>query len=73
MSTKLYTEPAPFTYEVGIDEPVHPDVDITLRFREYALGECEYGCKIYRDPISGVKVLAHFSVYGCTKKKQEIV
>lgn len=72
MATLVYVDPLPFTYEVGINEPIHPDIDITLRFIEVEMSDCKYGCKIYQDPISGVKVLAHFGVYGCTKKKQDV-
>lgn len=56
-----------FTYEVGIKEPVHPDPTVAARFVEHAMSDCEYGCKIYIDPVSGVKVLAHYSGYGCKK------
>ena len=31
--------------------------------REVALGPC--GCKVYADPRSAVRVLAHNSAYGC--------
>lgn len=53
------------TYEVGIDEPVHPDPSIALRMNEFAMSDCKYGCKIYKDPISGILVLAHNRIYGC--------
>jgi hypothetical protein len=54
-----------FTYEVGIDEPAHPDQDIAMRFVEVAMSDCKYGCKIYADPYSEVRVLVHSRVYGC--------
>ena len=71
MAVKVYEEPLPYTYEVGIDEPVHPDPSISFRFNEYAMSDCEYGCKIYKDPLSGVKVLAHMKMYGCRKLTKE--
>jgi len=54
------------TYEVGINEPVHPDFPIAMRFEEVAMSDCKNGCKIYADPRSRVRVLAHNRVYGCT-------
>jgi hypothetical protein len=54
------------TYETGINEPIHPDFSIAIRFEEVAMSDCKYGCKIYADPRSRVRVLAHNRVYGCT-------
>jgi hypothetical protein len=56
------------TYEVGIDELLHPDPSIRQRFREVALSDCEHGCKIFADPLSSVRVLAHERIYGCRKR-----
>jgi hypothetical protein len=56
------------TYEVGVNEPVHPDLSIALRMREHAMSNCEFGCKIYADPLSRVRVLAHNRTYGCNKQ-----
>jgi hypothetical protein len=56
-----------FTYEVGTDEPPHPEMDIAARFVEVAMSDCKYGCKIYADPYSEVRVLVHSAVYGCRK------
>jgi hypothetical protein len=56
-----------FTYEVGTDEPPHPDQDIAQRFVEIAISDCKYGCKIYADPFSEVRVLVHSRIYGCDK------
>lgn len=58
----------PFTYEVGVGEPIHPDLSVAVRMEEAAIGPCEYGCKIYADPRSRVQVLVHNSAYGCTKE-----
>jgi len=55
------------TYEVASNEPLHPDPEVASRMQEFALGDCGYGCKIYADPRSNVKVLAHNSSYGCPK------
>lgn len=56
------------TYEVSHNEPLHPDPAVNARFREIGIGNtCQYGCKIYGDPKSAVKVLAHNSAYGCKK------
>lgn len=61
-------EPEPYyTYEVGIDEKVHPDENLAMRFVEVAMSRCECGCKIYADPYSAVRVLVHSRVYGCRK------
>lgn len=64
--------PTEYTYETGIDEAIHPDFMVSTRFIEIAMGDCVYGCKIYADPRSNVKVLAHNKVYGCTKDKAAI-
>ena len=56
-----------FTYETSCFEPLHPDPEVASRFREFELSNCEFGCKIYADPLSNVKVLAHNSMYGCRK------
>jgi hypothetical protein len=63
----LIDDTTEITYAVGIHEPIHPDMDVALRMEEYAMSRCEYGCKIYKDPRSDVKVLAHSRAYGCTK------
>lgn len=60
-------KPMDVTYEVSYNEPIHPDVNVVVRMREVAIGNCEYGCKIYADPRSAVRVLAHNNNYGCTK------
>lgn len=57
----------PVTYEVGTSEPVHKDPAIAARFTEVRLSDCRHGCKIYGDPRSNVRVLAHNAVYGCHK------
>lgn len=54
------------TYEAGINEPVHPDFSIAIRMEEVAISDCTFGCKIYADPRSRVRVLAHSRAYGCT-------
>lgn len=56
-----------FTYEVGYQEKIHPDPDIDARFHEVALSNCKYGCKIYKDSASEVRVLHHNNIYGCKK------
>ena len=58
-------DPTYFTYEVGSKEALHPDPTVVARMRESGIGHNEFGCKIYSDPLSNVKVLAHHSVYGC--------
>lgn len=55
------------TYETSINEPIHPDMSVRSRMTEVALSDCEFGCKIYADPKSNVRVLAHNAVYGCRK------
>lgn len=55
------------TYEVSGTEPLHPDPQVAARMREVALSDCEFGCKIYADPRSEVRVVAHHRVYGCRK------
>lgn len=56
-----------YDYEVSHDEPLHDDLSITMRMREVELSNCEFGCKIYADPESELRVLAHNVVYGCRK------
>lgn len=56
------------TYEVGGKERLHPDPTVVARMREVGMTKtCGYGCKIYGDPRSNVRVLAHNSSYGCPK------
>lgn len=57
----------PVTYEVGSMEVIHPDPEVRNRMTESRFGDCEFGCKIYADPRSNVRVLAHNSAYGCPK------
>lgn len=54
------------TYEVGINEALHPDFSVAMRLAEVAMSDCKYGCKIYADPRSRLRVLAHSRAYGCT-------
>ena len=70
MTVMTYSYPGGivFTYEVSHNEPLHPDPTVVARLREVDLSTtCEFGCKIYGDPKSAVRVLAHNSAYGCTK------
>lgn len=58
-----------FTYEVSYNEPLHPDPEVCARMREAGFSTtCEFGCKIYADPRSKVRVLAHNSNYGCFRE-----
>jgi hypothetical protein len=61
-----------FTYEAGTDEAIHPDTTICWRFIEVAMSDCEFGCKIYADPRSNVRVLKHYAGYGCDSTKLAI-
>lgn len=63
----MFDRDVSFTYEVSSGEPIHPDPAVAARFREADIGDCGYGCKIYADPRSNVRVLAHHRVYGCRK------
>lgn len=57
------------TYVVNIgSESLHPDRTIHWRFIEAGLSDCEFGCKIYVDPLSSVRVLVHNPIYGCSKQ-----
>ncbi len=56
-----------WTYEVSHTEPLHPDPEVVSRMREVGFGNCPFGCKIYADPRSAVRVLAHNSAYGCSR------
>lgn len=56
-----------YTYEVSCTEKLHPDPTVVARMIEVELSKCEFGCKIYADPRSQVRVLAHNSAYGCRK------
>lgn len=64
---------ADFTLEAGVDEPSHPDFSVAMRLEEVAMSDCTFGCKIYADPRSHYRVLAHNRVYGCTVTQQEII
>jgi hypothetical protein len=55
----------PITYETGTREAIHPDPEVAARFVEVAMSNCPYGCKIYADPLSRVRVLFHNRTYGC--------
>lgn len=55
------------TYEVSGDEFLHPDLSIAMRMVESGIGNCGFGCKIYADPLSSVRVLGHNRSYGCKK------
>lgn len=61
-----------YTYETGIDEPIHPDPQVAARFREEYISDCPNGCKVYSDPLSDVLVLAHNWNYGCKIKKEDL-
>jgi len=64
----LGVEAVRITYTVGGNEPLHPDPEVCARMREIGINnDCGYGCKVYADPRSNVRVLAHNSSYGCTK------
>ncbi len=53
------------TYEVSINQKPHPDDSVVSRLYEVALSDCPYGCKVYADPRSNVRILIHSAVYGC--------
>lgn len=55
------------TYEVSGSEAIHPDLDVVLRMEEIGISNCGYGCKVYADPRSNLRVLSHNSAYGCPK------
>lgn len=57
----------PVTYEVGHAEPLHPDPQVASRMHEVAIGACPLGCKVYADPRSNLRVLAHNTNYGCRR------
>ena len=59
--------PMQITYEVSGNEPLHPDPSVCNRMYEASIGPCEFGCKVYADPRSNVRVLAHNRAYGCNK------
>lgn len=61
------------TIEVGIDEVLHPDFSIAMRLEEVAISDCECGCKIYADPRSRYRVLAHMRAYGCTVTREKVI
>lgn len=63
----------PYTYEAGTDEVLHPDPDINARMEEHDVSDCQYGCKLYKDPNSNLIVLGHIASYGCTRTRDEIL
>lgn len=63
--------PKTFTYETTEgDLNIHPDQAVVNRLQEVELSDCKYGCKIYADPKSKLRVLIHSAVYGCPKGKK---
>lgn len=64
-------DPEQITYEAAIDEPIHPDFSVAMRMEEVAMSDCKFGCKIYADPRSRVRVLAHSRAYGCTVTREK--
>lgn len=66
---KILPEPNPaerVTYSVSSTEPLHSDASVVVRMVEVGISRsCGFGCKIYADPRSNVRVLAHASAYGC--------
>jgi hypothetical protein len=42
----------------------------TGNWREVALSDCKYGCKIYRHAVTGEERVEHNSVYGCPEGKK---
>lgn len=63
----------PFTYEVGIDEPLHPDHTINARMTEFQVSDCLGGCKLYKDPNSSLVVLGHMASYGCRTTREMLL
>lgn len=57
----------PVTYTVSHDQPLHPDLSVEVRMVEVEMSTCPMGCKVYADPRSNVRVLAHNSNYGCKR------
>lgn len=55
----------PITYEVSSNEPAHPDANVRSRLYEESMSDCVYGCKVYADPRSNVRILIHSRIYGC--------
>jgi hypothetical protein len=55
------------TYESAHNEPPHPDPQVVSRLYEIAMSNCTFGCKIYADPRSNLRVLIHSAIYGCRK------
>lgn len=66
-SAPVTPAPVRVTYEVSGDEPLHPDPQVAARMYEIGMSNCGFGCKVYADPNSRVRVLAHNSSYGCPK------
>lgn len=61
-------------YEVGVDEPVHPDSAIEQDFTEVGTSDCAHGCTIYRSNRNPkIAVLAHYGAYGCQRTKADIL
>jgi hypothetical protein len=68
MANVMISRDIPITYEVSHNEPLHPDPNIAGRMYEVGItNRCKFGCKIYADPWSDVRVVAHNSAYGCDK------
>lgn len=50
--------------EVGVRDLICADLNRRIEFREVAMSDCEYGCKVYEHP-DGERVVAHSLSYGC--------
>lgn len=57
----------PAIREVSVHEPIDHDTKASMNYVEVELSNCEFGCKIYENKVTGERVLAHNSTYGCKK------
>jgi len=69
----MVQEKREFTYETGVDEPIHPSMEIRSEMTEVGLSSCPHGCKIYKHPRAAVLILSHNASYGCKRTREDIL
>lgn len=57
-------EPKPVLVAIGVKVPLSA-LGLGHTWTEKALGDCEYGCKVYEHDVTHERVLAHNAAYGC--------
>jgi hypothetical protein len=53
--------------EIGIRTALE-SLGLGHQWTEFAMSDCTYGCKVYQNDVTGERVVAHNSAYGCKKE-----